>query len=133
MFKLIRYENARTNVPEPVFYQAKTGEEFHIGEALVHSDGVLTKCDATSKPSFIAMGYLAAGATNRKLAVCLVDHNMVFEAPINAAPTSIKVGNKVTLSTDGLGVTATTTSGVVTIESINGATAAGDTIVVRII
>jgi hypothetical protein len=56
----------------------------------------------------------------------------VYEVPVTAAPTALKVGDKVTIHTDGLQVTATTTSGVITIESLNGATAVGDTIVVRI-
>lgn len=126
MFKLIRYENASINVPEPVYHQADG--TIVIGEALVLNAGKLTKCGATTKPTHIAMGDSIDG----KVAACLVNPNMVFEVPVTEAPTSLVVGNKVTLSTDGLGVTATTTSGVVTIESLNGATKANDTIVVRI-
>ena len=44
----------------------------------------------------------------------------------------LKAGDKVTLHTDGMQVTATTTDGVVTVVDVNGATAAGDEIIVRI-
>ena len=56
-----------------------------------------------------------------------------YEVPVTAAPTSLAVGSKVTLHTDGLQVTATTASGVVTVEDLNGAKAAGDKLVVRIV
>lgn len=133
MFNLIRYENARLNVPEPVFHEAKASEAIVIGEALVLASGKLTKCGATVKPEFIAMGEVSTTATERKVAVCRVDPNMVFEVPVTAAPTSLTVGAKVTIHTDGASVTATTTDGVVTIEDLNGAAAVGDKLVVRII
>lgn len=132
MFKLLKIENARMNVPEPVYHEATAGEEINIGEALSLANGKLTKCGATTKPEFISMAYLAAGATARKIGVCRVESNQVYEVPVTAAPTALKVGDKVTINTDGLQVTATTSSGVITVESLNGATAAGDTIVVRI-
>lgn len=132
MFYLTKIENGRMNVPEPVFYNAKAGEAIEIGEALVLTGGELTKCGATAAPQFIAMGALAADAANRKAAVCRVESNQVYEVPVSAAPTALKAGDKVTLYTDGLQVTATTTSGVVTVVSLNGATAAGDKIIVRI-
>ena len=56
---------------------------------------------------------------------------MVFEVSVTAAPTSLKAGNAVTLSSDGLGVTATTTSGVAVIRDLVGAAAAGDKILVK--
>ena len=132
MFKLLKIENARMNVPEPVFHEATAGEAIAIGEALVLTSGKLTKCGATTKPEFIAIGQLSASAADRKVAVCRVESNQVYEVPVTAAPTSLKVGDKVTIHTDGLQVTATKDGGVVTVESINGAAAAGDTIVVRI-
>lgn len=131
MFNLIKIENGRQNVPEPEFIEA-AAEAVSYGEALVLSAGKLTKCAATTAPAYIAMADLAADATNRKIPVCRVEKNQVYEVPCSAAPTSLKVGDKVTLGEDALGVTATTTSGVVTVVSTNGAKAAGDKIVVRI-
>lgn len=133
MFKLIKIENARMNVPEPVFHEVTASEAVTMGEALVLASGKLTKCGATVKPEFIAMADCAADATKRLIPVARVEANQLYEVPVQAAPTSLVEGSKVTLHTDGLQVTATTTSGVVTVESLNGATAAGDIIVVRII
>lgn len=133
MFKLLKIENARMNVPSPAYYEVTAGEAVAIGEALVLTSGKLTKCGATTKPEFIAMGDKAASAEDRKLAVARCAPNQLYGVPVTAAPTGLKPGDKVTLNTDGLQVTATTTSGVITVESIDGATAAGDEIVVRIV
>lgn len=132
MFKLLKIENARLNVPSPVFHDVKASEAVQIGEALVLSGGVLTKCGATTAPSFIAMADLSATATKREIPVARVEKNQIYEVPVTAAPTSLKVGDKVTLYTDGMQVTATTTDGVITVEDLNGATAVGDKIIVRI-
>lgn len=133
MFKLIRIENGRMNVPSPVFHEVTAGEAVYEGEALVLSAGKLTKCTAQVKPEFIAMGDKAVADENRTLGVCRVDMHQIYEVPVTAVPTSLKPGDKVTLGNDGLGVTATTTSGVITVENLNGAAAAGDTIIVRIV
>lgn len=132
MFKLIKIENARMNVPEPVFHEVKASEAVQLGEALVLTSGKLTKCGATAKPEFIAMADCAADAAKRLIPAARVEPNQLYEVPVQAAPTSLVEGSKVTLHTDGLQVTETTTSGVVTVESLNGAAAAGDIIVVRI-
>nr|DAK85066.1 MAG TPA: hypothetical protein [Caudoviricetes sp.] len=133
MFRLIKIENARMNVPEPVFHEVTASEAVQLGEALVLTSGKLTKCGATAKPEFIAMADCAADAAKRLIPVARVEANQLYEVPVTAAPTSLVEGGKVTLHTDGMQVTATTTSGVVTVESLNGAAAAGDTIVVRIV
>ena len=132
MFNLIKIENGRMNVPEPVYHDVKDDEAVEYGEALVLTDGKLTKCGATTAPTHISMGVLAADAKNRNLATARVEKNQLYEVPVTADPTALKAGDKVTLHTDGLQVTATTASGVITVESVNGATAAGGKIVVRI-
>ena len=132
MFKLLKIENARLNVPEPEYLTVTESEAVSEGEALVLASGKLTKCGATVAPTYIAMASLSADAEKREIAVCRIEKNQVYEVPVTATPTALKVGDKVTLHTDGLQVTATTTSGVITIVSLNGATAAGDKVVVRI-
>ena len=132
MFKLLKIENARENVPSPVFLDVAANEAVAMGEALVLSSGTLTKCGATTAPAFIAMADLTAAAAKRTIPVARVASNQIYEVPVSAAPTSLKVGDKVTLHTDGLQVTATKDGGVVTVENLNGAPAAGDKIIVRI-
>ena len=132
MFNLLKIENARMNVPEPVYFDVADGEAVEIGEALVLTDGKLTKCGATVAPQYIAMGVKSADDEKRTIPACRVEKNQVYAVPVTADPTDLKVGDKVTLHTDAVQVTATTTSGVITVESLNGATAAGDEIIVRI-
>lgn len=132
MFRLLKIENARMNVPEPEYLDVTDAEAVDEGEALVLTSGKLTKCGATAAPQYIAMGVKTAADTNRTLPVCRVEKNQVYAVPVTAAPSALVAGNKVTLHTDGLQVTATTTSGVVTVVDLNGATAAGDEIIVRI-
>lgn len=132
MFKLLKIENARMNVPEPVFHEVTDNESVAMGEALVLADGKLTLCGATTTPEFIAMADCAATAEKRVIPVARVEKNQLYEVPVMAAPTGLGAGSKVTLHTDGLQVTATTTAGVITIEDLNGAAAAGDTVIVRI-
>ena len=132
MFRLLKIENARMNVPEPEYLDVKASEAVEMGEALVLASGKLTKCGATVAPTYIAMGVKSADDDNRSIPVCRVEKNQVYAVPVTAAPTSLAVGSKVTVHTDGLQITATTTDGVVTIVDLNGAAAAGDEIIVRI-
>ena len=131
MFKLIKIENGRQNVPEPEYLEAKASEEIVIGEALVLSAGVLTKCAATTAPQYIAMASVGVNDTKRTIAACRVESNQLYDVPLSVAPGNIKVGDKVTLATDGIKVTATTDSGVAKIVSLNGAAIAGDVVTVR--
>lgn len=140
MFHLVRIENARMNVPEPIVYEVTASEAVAIGEALVLSEGKLTKCGASVVPEYIAMRSVGAADTDRKCPVFRVESNQIFEVELSAAPTGLVVGAKVTLHTDGLKVTATTLGGsnntekigVVTIVDLCGAAVAGDKILVRI-
>lgn len=132
MFKLLKIENARMNVPEPVYREVTADEAVVIGEALVLTDGKLTLCSATTIPEFIAMADCTATAENRLIPIVRIERNQVYEVPIMAPPAGLTAGSKVTLHTDGLQVTPTTTAGVVTVEDLNGAADAGDKIIVRI-
>ena len=135
MFKLIRIENGRMNVPSPAYYEVTANEAVYEGEALVLNAGKLTKCGTTTKPDFIAMGDKTATAEDRMLAVSKCAPNQIYEVEGSGttAPTSLVPGAKIKLGADGLTVVADTTSGVVTVENLNGAAAAGDTIIVRIV
>ena len=59
-----------------------------------------------------------------------VDCHIIFGVPAQAAMTSVNLGDKVTLHTDGLQVTATKTAGVAQIVDREG-TAVGDIQYVR--
>ena len=125
MFKLTKIEGGRINVFEPLVLKVGT-TAVTSGQGLVLSGGLLVSAGA-GKPAFIS---LADGAANSEIAVGRVEPNQLYEVEITAAPTSLKIGEKVKLDS-GTKVTATTTDGVAEIVSLNGATAAGDTVIVR--
>lgn len=131
MFKLIKIENGRQNVPEPEYIEVAASETVSIGEALVLSSGKLTKCSPTVTPTYIAMGEMSTSAIKRTIAACRIEPNHLYEAECSAAPSTLVAGDKVTLAADALGVTATKENGVAKIVALNGATVAGDKITVR--
>lgn len=103
-------------------------EAYTRGEALVLSGGRLTKCGATATPQFICLHDQPAEDTAvTALCVLPVTDHQVYRTTLAAAGTALKVGDAVTLHTDGLQVTATTTGGVFTITAMDG-TAAGATV-----
>lgn len=113
----------------PIEYRQATAEEdVVLGEALVTAaTGLLTKCGATARPEFIAVG---PQDEHDCVPVVRVQDYQVWRTQLSAAGTALKPGNKVTLEADGLRVTATTTSGVAAIVELEG-TAAGDSVRVR--
>lgn len=81
------------------------------GSAAVLTAGSLDKCGATAKPSHIVMG----PADSNGLYPCIrVQPTTVFETTSTAAVAS--AGAKVTLNTDALSVTNTTSDGVFTVD-----------------
>lgn len=133
MFKLLRIENGRMNVPSPAFYDIAAATTVSIGDALVLSSGKLVKpTTATAKPEFIAMGEKGVTAEDTKLAVCRCAPNQLWGVPCSGTFKSVVPGAKVALGTDNASVDLNAT-GAITVENLNGATAAGDEIIVRIV
>ena len=98
---------------EPFEYLEKTaGETVQAGEALSVANGKLTKCAATVKPEYIAMG-----GENRSglVPVIRVLATTIFEVPAQADQSALGAGSKVSLHTDGMQVTAATANGVFTL------------------
>ena len=124
-FMLSRMDVGHT--PPIKYLPVTSGEDVVLGEALVLSSGKLTKCGATAKPAFIAVG---PKNTAGEAPVIAVQDYMTFETTLQAAGSGLTIGSKVTLHTDGLQVTATTASGVATIVRMDGK-AIGDTVQVR--
>ncbi|MEA5058258.1 MAG: hypothetical protein VB047_11985 [Anaerotignum propionicum] len=93
----------------------KSGETYTVGEALTLASAGVTKCGATEIPQYICIGQ---GDENGLVCIPVLT-TTEFEVGYTAAPT---VGTKVTLHTDGLQVTATTTSGVFAVVSVNAST-----------
>lgn len=96
-----------------------------VGMAMVLSAGKLAIAAGTTKPTHISMCEReAACADGELIPVVAVNEGLTFAVPASVANT-VAIGNKVTIATGGLGVTATTTDGIATIVGKDG-TAAGD-------
>ena len=120
MFRLIKIEGGRINVPEPEFYSA--GEVLKAGQAVSLSAGKLVK--NASAPVYIT---LAAGVQDQKTPVARINSDQLYETNITASTVGLNVGDKVTLDSGATAVTATTENGIATIVSIDS----DDTVTVR--
>lgn len=102
-----------------------------VGMALTQTDGKLALASGTTAPTYISMCEKDSECTAGDIIpVIRVGKDMVLETTVAAAATGIKLGDKVTLHTDGLQVTATTASGVAEIVYMDG-TASGSMCRVR--
>jgi hypothetical protein len=109
-------------------YLLTDGEGSTRGEALVQTNGRLTKCGATATPEFIAERTQVLEATSTKpLPVTRITEEDEYSVNATATVASTLVGAKVTLDATGLLVTATTASGVFEISYTDGVTSGGVT------
>lgn len=102
-----------------------------VGMAMVQTSGKLARASGTTAPTYISMCERDKACTDGELIpVVRVQKDIIFGVPAQEAMTSVKLGDKVTIYTDGLQVTATTASGVAEVVGMDG-TAAGSTVLVR--
>lgn len=102
-----------------------------IGLALVLSSGKLAKAGGTTKPTYICMMEApAALAEGTIIPVIAVQSDQIFECTNSASLSGVNIGQKVTLNSDGLQVTGTTTSGVAEIVDKDG-DAAGSRVLIK--
>jgi hypothetical protein len=111
-FEFIRSENSASPIEKELLATATT--EYKHGAAIKYgaSSGTAELATGTTKPDYIYVGKDFTAAAGDKLACVPVQPNLEFVAPLKASGTSLKEGQKVTVSSDSLGVTATTSSGV---------------------
>jgi len=109
-------------VSNPFEYYLLTDAEGAVeGEALVLTAGRLTKCGPTATPEFISIKTQAAQTTSiTPLPVVRVREDDEYITGCTGTLTATSVGAKVTLHTDGVQVTTTTTSGVFAVSGIDG-------------
>lgn len=84
---------------------------YKAGQALVISGGVAALATGTTVPEYICFAN-KTGAAGETVQAIRVLKGEVFEAPLSAAGTLLKIGDKVTIAADSIGVTATTTNGI---------------------
>lgn len=108
---------------DPMEYlPASSGETYTAGEALKLAGGKVTKCSGATAPAYIAMG----PANDAGEVPCIrVGKHVEYATTLGVAPgegVTLAAGDKVTIHTDGLTLTATKSSGVAEILAIEGQT-----------
>ncbi len=110
------------NTPPIVYMQPADGETYQVGEALKLASGKVTLCSGAVAPSHVCVGPV----DDNGVVPCVeVQKYMEFETTLGVAPAdsaTVGVGDKVTLHTDGMQVTATKTGGVAEVTGIDGQT-----------
>lgn len=110
------------NTPPIVYMQPTDSESYQVGEALKLASGKVTLCSGAVAPSHVCVGPI----DDNGVVPCVeVQKYMEFETTLGVAPTdsaTVGVGDKVTLHTDGMQVTATKTDGVAEVTGIDGQT-----------
>lgn len=97
-----------------------------VGMALTQTSGNLAIATGTTKPTYISMIDCASALTAGDIIpVIRVDSGIIFETTNTASLSGVTKGQKVTLHTDGLKVTATTTSGVAEIIDCDSVASSG--------
>lgn len=90
------------------------------GMTLVMEGGQLVVATGADVPEYLAMcEYSAAVPAGTEIPVTRVDEDIIYLAPLAAAGDSLSIGDKVTIHTDGVSVTATT-GGAFQISAIHG-------------
>lgn len=110
------------NTPPIVYMQPTDSETYQVGEALKLASGKVTLCSGAVAPSHVCVGPV----DDNGVVPCVeVQKYMEFETTLGVAPAdsaTVGVGDKVTLHTDGMQVTATKTGGVAEVTGIDGQT-----------
>lgn len=99
MFKLIKIDNARMNVPEPEYYEC--GAAITCGHALYMNDGKLYTATKDVAKSFIAM---ADGKNGETIPVCRISKEQVWETRIEGSErywAVTKVGSTINVESGG--------------------------------
>lgn len=101
-----------------------SGTSYAPGQGLVISSGVATIATGTTKPTYICQEK-KTGVTGESVQAVRITPDLTLEAALSAAGTDLLVGSAVTIASDGIRLTATTTSGVATIVDFPEGKAAG--------
>ncbi len=124
-FKLFTADVGQTPPLESV--PADTSTTYAVGMALKIASGKAALASGTDVPVYICQ---TAGTGLSTIQAIRVLKSQKFNTVFSATPTSIVPGSKVTIATDGLRVTATTTDGIAEVISLDGTTS-GSAVKVR--
>ena len=104
MFKLIKINGARTNVPEPILVTAKNNETYIAGAVYYLCEGGISTSPASEVDlKFIPLETVTADSGKKKVCGYIVSEGMVFETDIYNDFNNAKVGNSLMFYADGDG------------------------------
>ena len=104
MFKLIQIKGARTNVPEPTFYDIDGKTAYLAGAMYFIGEGKISNEPASDIDlRFIPLETVKANSGKTKICGYIVTENMVFETDIYNDLASAKIGNVLLGYTDSDG------------------------------
>ena len=119
------------STPSLEYLAGTASEAFKAGEALVYSEtGTLTKASGAVTPEYICASEITLPSGGGLVPVMRIKSDTLYEVPLSASGASLYCGNKVTIGSDGLTVTATVLNGTAEITAMDG-TAVGDTVTVK--
>lgn len=115
----------------PIEEQPCSAIQPQVGMAMVMSGGLLVKATGTTKPTYICVTQRSAVVEAGELVqVVPYDGGTILETEFAADAAAIKRGDKVTIHTDAMSVTATTDGGIAEVVHMSD-TAQGSTCRVR--
>ena len=117
--------------PQQTEYKPAAAITPKIGMALYFSSGNLALASGTNKPEYICMYEGPQLTAGDMIPVQRILPDMVFETTFSASGTGLNLGQKVTLASDGLRVTATPSNGVAEVVGKEGTGATGYKVYVR--
>ena len=111
MFKLHSKASAATEAIEYV----PAGANLGVGILVKYSSGVLVA--ASTDPEYVTLGSAKSGEL---IPVKRILEDEIYETTFNASASSLHLGDKVTVASNGDQVTATTTNGIFEIVAMDG-------------
>lgn len=121
----MKFKKGFNSNTQPIQFMAGTNaEEFVVGEILALSSGVLTKAavDTDGAQQYICMAAVTGATGVKNVPVVQLREDMQFSCVSTATVAATLIGQAVTLHTDGLTVTGTTTKGCFVIDETDGTT-----------
>lgn len=118
--KIYSHGSQRTSIMER--FPVTNSEAVVIGEAVVLTTGAFTKCAADARPTHIMHEAGTGDGTTLMCALRLTEDDVIETTVYFSGGSAPVVGTKVTLHTDGLQVTNTTSSGVFELCYVGGTT-----------
>jgi hypothetical protein len=122
------HKSQTASMPALEYLPAAAETEYKVGMGLTLGE-TAAKVAATAVPEYICMANSKGEATVPAIRVLAGE---TYEAPLAVDGSALKVGNKVTIDSDGIRVTATTASGVAKIVGFaTELKAAGDGVFIK--